>query len=120
MQFEVSGLAGRRQLSENSTALDDYAANVTDPDVMPLQGYVPYGKATLATDEQMKEFRIPDPTREDVVSMFDFEHGHSAISLELPGQIKSTNVRGSSSNVIRFGPSTAAILVAAMSSFLYI
>ena len=55
MQFQVSGMGTRRRLSDGSL----------DPNQLDLQGYIPYGNATLATEEQMKEFKSPKPTNEE-------------------------------------------------------
>ena len=45
----------RRRLADGSLA----------PEQLDLQGYIPYGNATLATEEQMQEFKSPRPTSEE-------------------------------------------------------
>ena len=58
MQFKVEGLNARR-LAQNS-----------GNEALTLQGYIPYGNATLATEEQMKEFRSPRSTEDDLYRMY--------------------------------------------------
>lgn len=65
MQFEVRGMGSRR--------LKDPSANYGDgdPAALNLQGYIPYGNATLATEEQMKELRGPRPTKSDLFLLYE-------------------------------------------------
>jgi hypothetical protein len=70
MQFQVTGLSSaKRRLSDSSAS----TSGADNTGVLALQGYIPYGNATLATEAQMQEFRSPRPTKADLYRMYQNE-----------------------------------------------
>ena len=104
----------RRRLSDGSL----------DPEQLDLQGYIPYGNATLATEEQMKEFKSPRPTNEeDLYRMYQNEgpatpFDTSVFQNQIRGSATSDGGDGSASGSASASSSSATASTAIITSLL--
>jgi hypothetical protein len=119
MQFQVTGLSNTTKRRLSQTPL----LNATSTDIAGIQGYVPYGNATLATPEQMKEFKGPQLTQDRLYRMFGNEgpgvpfnyESYSARNVRSPSQGAYASAGRQASDVTTLGPALTATVLALLS-----